>query len=170
MISLQEYKLEYKEAAVALIRGFWKAHNNYWQTIEEAEKDLAAWTAEGHKFYLICMQEKFVGFLHMGSRGGAIDWLEDLFVLPEYQRQGIGTETVRLAEELVKEYSTSVYIEAAARNDAAIHLYRRLGYDCLNTVTIRKDFPSYEYDVKSRENVLGLDFEVRTDKETALIE
>ncbi len=30
--------------------------------------------------------------------------------------------------------------EAAARNARAIRLYRRLGYGCLNTITLRKDF------------------------------
>ena len=36
-------------------------------------------------------------------------------------------------------------IEAAARNEAAIRLYRKLGYNCLNTITLRKDFPGYEF-------------------------
>lgn len=36
-------------------------------------------------------------------------------------------------------------IEAAARNEAAIRLYRKMGYNYLNTITLRKDFPGYEF-------------------------
>ena len=93
-----------------------------------------------------------------------MDWLEDLFILPEWQGHGFGSETIHQLEEIVKQYSVSLYIEAAARNEAAIRLYRKLGYDCLNTVTIRKDFPGYEYDVVRKENIHGMEFEIRKDK------
>ena len=132
---------------------------------EEAKADLRAWTGEGHRLYFITLGDAAVGLLHLGSRGGETDWLEDLFVLPDFQGRGIGTAAVRLAEELVKTYSSSLYIEAAARNEAAIRLYRRLGYDCLNTVTIRKDFPGYDYDVIREERVYGEQFEIRKDKD-----
>lgn len=91
--------------------------------------------------------------------------LEDLFILPEWQGHGFGSEAIHQLEEIVKQYSVSLYIEAAARNEAAIRLYRKLGYDCLNTVTIRKDFPGYEYDVVRKENIHGMEFEIRKDKD-----
>ena len=154
-----------KSEALKLIKGFWLAHNHYRQSDEEAEADLTAWTGEGHRLFLIEQDGQTVGLLHLGSRGAEIDWLEDLFVLPDFQGRGIGTAAVRLAEELVKTYSSSLYIEAAARNEAAIRLYRRLGYDCLNTVTLRKDFPSYQYQVLRQESVWGQTFEIRADAE-----
>ena len=66
---------------------------------------------------------------------------------------------------MVRQYSQSMYVEAAARNEAAIRLYRRLGYDCLNTVTLRKDFPGYEYDVAHTERLYGQNFEIRKDRD-----
>lgn len=164
MIKLEKYAGQEAELC-ALIRGFWLAHNAYEQTAEESRRDLALWTAEGHALYVIREDGAAVGFVHLASRGCEMNWLEDLFVLPERQGCGIGSEAVRLAEEIVRGYSESLYIEAAARNSDAIRLYRRLGYDCLNTITIRKDFPGYEYDVVSREHVCGNDFEVRRDRE-----
>lgn len=163
MVTLREYINE-EQDAVRLIQGFWLAHNQYHQTEEEARIDLKHWLGEGHRFFFITSECGLVGFLHLGSRGGRIDWLEDLFVLPEYQKKGIGTEAVRLAEEIVSGYSDSMYIEAAARNEAAIRLYRRLGYDCLNTISVRKDFPGYEYDVVRRERIYNEEFEIRRDK------
>jgi len=164
-VALAEYDAGRKDEAIRLIQGFWLAHNHYRQTQEEARADLRAWTGKGHQLYFITLGELTAGLLHLGSRGREIDWLEDLFVLPEYQGRGIGSEAVRLAEELVRRYSPSLYIEVAARNEKAIRLYRRLGYDCLNTITIRKDFPGYDYDVVRTEQVYGLDLEIRKDKE-----
>ena len=112
MTELTEYRGE-EARAVSLIQSFWKEHNGYNMPPEEAKEDLAAWTASGHAFYFICREQEPVGFLHLGSRGGKVDWLEDLFVLPTCQNQGIGSEAVRLAEEIVKAYSESMYIEAA---------------------------------------------------------
>ena len=152
------------DVACMLIQGFWKAHNGYDQPFAEAREDLAAWTAEGHLFHFILLDGEPVGFVHLGSRGAGVDWLEDLFVLPEHQRQGIGSAAVSLAEDIVSRYSESLYIEAAARNEAAIHLYRRLGYDCLNTITIRKDFTPEKYETISHETLLGQEFDVRKSK------
>lgn len=163
--ALAEYDDSREADAIWLIQGFWLTHNRYQQTEEEAKADLGVWTGTGHKLYFIVLGDTTVGLLHLGSRGGKPDWLEDLFVLPEYQGQGIGGQAVRLAEGMVRQYSQSMYIEAAARNERAIRLYRRLGYDCLNTVTIRKDFPGYDYDVVREERVYGERFEIRKDKD-----
>lgn len=164
MITLKQYTNE-KTQIIPLIQGFWKAHSHYDQSEAEALEDLQNWTKPGHMIYFIQNDAVNVGFAHLGSRGGKMDWLEDLFILPEWQGHGFGNEAIHQLEEIVKQYSVSLYIEAAARNEAAIRLYRKLGYDCLNTVTIRKDFPGYEYDVVRKENIHGMEFEIRKDKD-----
>lgn len=163
MITLKQYTNE-ENRILPLIQSFWKAHSHYDQSEEEAREDLCNWTKPGHVMFFIQSDETDVGFAHLGSRGGKIDWLEDLFIVPEQQGKGFGSEAIRLLEEIVKKYSVSLYIEAAARNEAAIQLYRKLGYDCLNTITIRKDFPGYEYDVVRKEKIHGMEFEIRKDK------
>ncbi len=162
-VTLQLFQGEEAKAA-ALIQGFWKEHNHYNQTPEEAVADLKCWTAEGHRFYFIRKDGQTVGFVHLGSRGAEIDWLEDLFVKPEFQGQGVGSAAVKLVEQEVCKYSESLYIEAAARNESAIRLYRRLGYDCLNTVTVRKDFHPDEFEAVRKENIYGAEFEIRRKK------
>ena len=69
-----------------------------------------------------------IGFVHLGNRGAKIDWLEDLFILPEYQGGGLGTQAIFQVEAIVRKYSESLYIEAAARNEGAIRLYQKLGF------------------------------------------
>lgn len=56
--------------------------------------------------------------------------------------------------------------EAAARNARAIRLYRRLGYGCLNTITLRKDFRPEEQEVIRREQLYGLPFDIKRYRET----
>lgn len=150
-----------KELAMDLIIKFWQAHNHVTPTSESAESDLKDWTKEGHKFYFIMFNGEYVGFVHLGSRGCEIDWLEDIFVLPEFQGKGIGSKAISLTEEIVKEYSESLYIEAAARNMKAIRLYQRIGYDCLNTITVRKDFHPEKREVICTEKLLNMDFNIK---------
>lgn len=150
---------------ISLIKKFWQSHNQYTPSYEEAFDDLTGWTKEGHRLYLISYNEEYVGFVHLGSRGCEIDWLEDIFVLPEFQGKEIGTCAIKLIEDIVKEYSETLYIEAAARNMRAIRLYQKIGYTCLNTITIRKDFQPEKYETVSVERIMNMDFDVKQSKE-----
>ena len=152
------------DVAVGLIQAFWQSHNQYTPSHQEALEDLSAWTAKGHCLYLISHQQTYVGFVHLGSRGCEMDWLEDIFVLPALQGKGIGSEAIRQVEAIVKAYSETLYIKAAAKNDRAVRLYHRLGYTCLNTITIRKDFRPEKYQTVGVERIMGLDLDVKQDK------
>ena len=91
--------------------------------------------------------KQVVGFLHLASRGGNIDWLKHLFVLKEYRQRKIAFSAINLAEKMVSAYSPSWYIKVAARNSRALKLYRKVGYDCLNTITIYKDFKVKDFEI-----------------------
>ena len=159
-IELIKYSNE-QGIAIDLIINFWKEHNNVIVSYEDANENLREWTKEGHILYFISVDNKYVGFVHLGSRGCEIDWLEDIFVLPKYQNQGIGTKAIQIVEEMVKEYSESLYIEVASRNINAIRLYHKIGYDCLNTLTIRKDFNLEKQEVISKEKIFDMNFKVK---------
>ena len=160
LIELKLYQNE-TDKAVNLIQDFWFSHNSYHPSKDEALADLKDWTKHGNEFYFIVKEEEFIGFIHLGSRGDQLDWLEDIFVLPEYQNQGIGSRAISLVEEIVSKYSESLFIETAARNMRALKLYRQLGYDCLNTITIRKDFSGVNHEAISTEKIANLVFEIR---------
>lgn len=157
-IRVMKYKNE-KNHMKDLIKAFWLVHNDYVQSDEESEEDLSAWTKEGHELYFIEYENEYVGFVHMGSRGCDVDWLEDIFVLPKFQGKGIGSKVIEIMEEIVKQYSTCLYMEVAMHNKKVLHLYHKLGYDVLNTVTIRKDFN--EMEEKGQETIDGLKFKVK---------
>ena len=75
-IEIRPYDGGCKAEMLSDIAAFWAAHY-LTVTPEDSEGDLKAWTAEGHELYVILAGGKEAGFLHMGSRGGACDWLEE---------------------------------------------------------------------------------------------
>ena len=83
------------------------------------------------------------------------------FIIPEFQGHGYGSEALSLIENIVKEYSESIYLEVAARNLRALKLYHKNGYTCLNTVTVRKDFEPDNFEVIEKNNIAGFDFEIK---------
>ena len=165
-VTLRPYAGE-ADAAAALIAAFWLAHSDYVQTREEALDDLRAWTAEGHRLYFLDHDGVTAGFVHLGSRGGEIDWIEELFILPEHQGRGLGAAAIDAVAELVRGYSESLYLEVAARNLRALRLYRRTGFDCLNTVTLRRDFHPEEFETVRTDELLGHSFAVRRKRAAA---
>lgn len=164
MLQLKKYHSEQTEM-LPLIQGFWLSHSDEVQTDAEALADLTQWSSEGNALYFIVAFDEVVGFLHLGSRGGGIDWLEHLYVKPEHRNKGFGSKAIACAEEIVREYSESLYIEAAARNEQAIRLYRSLGYDCLNSISIRKDFHPERFKSVRTESLYNEPFEIRKIKQ-----
>ncbi len=159
MVELKEYQQE-QDIAISLIGQFWYAHNQEAPSYEDNKENLVEWTKEGHKLYFIVYHQQIVGFVHLGSRGCEMDWLEDIFVLPDFQNRGIGTKAIALVEQLVQSYSTSLYIEASSRNIAAIRLYHKLGYNCLNTISVPKDFDD-GYRVVRKDTISDLEFIIK---------
>ena len=140
-MELKQYALADEKIMINMIKDFWKDHNGEAEDDEEARADLIKWSKEtSDRLYLIKEDDEVLGFAHLGSRGAGIDWLEHLYVKKDHRKKGVGSKAIELLEAIVKEYSISMYIEVAARNLEAMDLYHRLGYDTLNTITIRKDF------------------------------
>lgn len=159
-IHLSAYHNE-KEVLLDLIQRFWIVHNDETPSPEEALEDFHTCTGAGHQLFFIKKDSSYIGLLHLGSRGAEINWVEELFILPEYQGHGYGSMALKLAEDLVREYSDSIYLEVAAFNFRAAKLYRRNGYDCLNTVTLRKDFQPQEYKTLRTETLFDHSFEIK---------
>lgn len=159
-IHLSAYHNE-KEVLLDLIQRFWIVHNDETPSPEEVLEDFHTCTGAGHQLFFIKKDSSYIGLLHLGSRGAEINWVEELFILPEYQGHGYSSMALKLAEDLVREYSDSIYLEVAAFNFRAAKLYRRNGYDCLNTVTLRKDFQPQEYKTLRTETLFDHSFEIK---------
>lgn len=137
-IEIRHYDGSCRTEMLSDIAAFWTTHY-LTVTQEQAEEDLKAWTAEGHELYVILAGGKCVGFLHMGNRGGACDWLEDIFVREELRGRGIGGRAIELVWEMLREKGLeTMYLEVVPANEAAIRLYHRLGFTNLNTLTLNR--------------------------------
>ena len=57
-------------------------------------------------------------------------WLEDVFVEPEHRRAGVGRELMAASLERARERGCArVQLDVNERNEAALALYRSLGFD-----------------------------------------
>ena len=159
MVTLKRYQNE-SETAIPLIQAFWLHHSHADQTPGEAAEDLRAWTAPKHAFYLILRDGQAVGFLHLGSRGGPVTgWKSCLFCPPSKTRASaprpFDWQKKSSASTLTRSYRSSGPQRGRHR------LYRRLGYDCLNSITIRKDLRDTGFHCVRQEQLYGLPFEIR---------
>ena len=57
--------------------------------------------------------------------------IDDLYLLPEYQRQGIGTSVI---QKCCAESALPVFLYVFVKNQDAIRLYKRLGFEIAETV------------------------------------
>ena len=132
-VELKAYDGKCEAETLSDIAAFWTTHC-LTVTPEQAAEDLHAWTAEGHELYVIHAGGERAGFLHLGSRGGECDWLEDLFV-----REELRGRAIELAWDMLREKGLeTMYLEVVPANAAAIRLYYKLGFTNLNTLTLNR--------------------------------
>lgn len=70
--------------------------------------------------------------------GGQAVWVEELYVLPVYQGQGLGSEALRLIENYYPD-AARFRLEVEPDNESAARLYQRLGYKTLQYRQYIKD-------------------------------
>lgn len=70
--------------------------------------------------------------------GGLVVWVEELYVCPEYQGQGVGTKALALTERYYDKYAR-IRLEIEPENTGALRLYQRLGYRVLDYRQLSKE-------------------------------
>ena len=158
-VILKSYDGKAEETFLRYMAAFFLAHH---VKIDEAQarENLAEWTAAGHELYAILCDGQPAGFLHLNMRGSTVCWIEDIFVDEKLRGQGIASEAIRLAEEILRRRGvTGICMDVVPDNTSALRLYHRLGYDRLSTVTVRKDFQPFE--TERTEQIAGLQFRVK---------
>lgn len=83
------------------------------------------------EYSVIYVDDRKAGYYHFYKNKDGENELDDLYIFPEYQDQGVGSEIIKkccaLADEPVTLY---VFI----KNQRAVSLYQRLGFEIVRTV------------------------------------
>lgn len=123
-------------------------------TLEIIEKDIAG----GHSFgffhlnelrgYIVLNEEYSPEYdsLEWNDKNGTSLIVHRLSIKANCQGQGIAKQLMIFAKEYAKDNSySSIKLDAFLHNKAALHLYEKLGYINIGTVTFRKgEFNCYE--------------------------
>ena len=102
----------------------WTNYTNQPQMLEKALSHSLA-------TYLARDDEEIVGLVRLVGDGFSSVFVQDLIVLPSYQRQGIGSSLMKEALEDFKEaYQVQLATEQTEKN---VGFYRSMGFETLST-------------------------------------
>ena len=102
----------------------WTNYTNQPQMLEQAMSHSLA-------NYLARDGEKIVGLVRLVGDGFSSVFVQDLIVLPSYQRQGVGSN---LMKEALADYKDAYQIQLATeQTERNLGFYRSLGFETLST-------------------------------------
>jgi ribosomal protein S18 acetylase RimI-like enzyme len=166
MIELVMYESVYKKELILQIANLFEYHTSLIDddskldknNLEQAEKTLIDWIESDNELFIIKHKSELAGFVYISYRGDNVAWIEDIYVDEKKRNMGIATSAIKKAEEIIKSKPgyTAICFDVVPRNEKALRLYHKLGYDSLSIITVRKEL--YENKRDRKEDVLGMEF------------
>lgn len=108
-----------------------KYHDEESPAIEPVEKVRGRAEFPGRKYYFIVKDGERVGAINIGNKqrdnDNTIFYISPLFILPEYQNQGIGYAAIRKVFEMYPE-ATTWRLATILQEPANCHLYEKCGF------------------------------------------
>ena len=102
----------------------WTNYTNQPQMLEQS-------LAHSLAIYVARDGEKIVGLVRLVGDGFSSVFVQDLIVLPSYQRQGIGSA---LMKEALGDYKDAYQVQLATeQTEKTVEFYRSLGFETLST-------------------------------------
>ncbi len=125
MITIKKQEIVKLEDVLHLYQAVgWTNYTNQPQMLEQA-------LPHSLVVYLAFDGEKIVGLIRLVGDGFSSVFVQDLIVLPSYQRQGIGSSLMKEALEDYKDaYQVQLVTEQTEKN---VGFYRSLGFEDLST-------------------------------------
>ncbi|MDE6837399.1 MAG: GNAT family N-acetyltransferase [Acutalibacter sp.] len=167
-VELKEYAPSYEHDMKQDIADFFAFHGGLvgrqaearTQAEQEAMETLKSWQQGRSALYAVLCEGEYAGFLRLDYRGDQAAWIEDLYVRPDLRGRGIASQAIRRAEGIVSARPgyTAMCMDVAPRNEKALRLYYRLGYDSVSLVTLRREFGENPRDRKTE--FLGREFQI----------
>ena len=108
--------------------------------VTEGLIELKEYLDAGFPIYAARDQETYCGYMVCRMEEPCV-WVESIYVLPQYRKQGVASLLFARAEELAYEYGgETVYNYVHPNNDGMIAFLRSKGYSVLNLLEIRKPY------------------------------
>ena len=125
MITIKKQEIIKLEDVLHLYQAVgWTNYTNQPQMLEQALSHSLA-------TYLARDGEEIVGLVRLVGDGFSSVFVQDLIVLPSYQRQGIGSN---LMKEALADYKDAYQIQLATeQTEKTLNFYRSLGFKTLST-------------------------------------
>lgn len=83
------------------------------------------------KYTVIYVDDQKAGYYHFFINEDGQYEIDDLYVFPKYQHQGIGSEVINLCCASV---NAPVMLYVFIRNERAVSLYKKLGFEVIETI------------------------------------
>lgn len=96
---------------------------------------------EEQTFYLASKEDQALGFMSISEKDNQILRIEKLYLLPEYQGQGLGKKFIEFAKTLAISFDKSIIELNVNRGNKAFFFYKKMGFITLCEV----DIPYYGY-------------------------
>ena len=125
MISVRKQDVVKLEDVLHLYQAVgWTNYTNQPQMLEQALPHSLA-------VYLAFDGEKIVGLIRLVGDGFSSVFVQDLIVLPSYQRRGIGS---LLMKEALKDYKDAYQVQLVTEEtESTLGFYRSMGFEVLST-------------------------------------
>ena len=125
MISVRKQDVVKLEDVLHLYQAVgWTNYTNQPQMLEQALPHSLA-------VYLAFDGEKIVGLIRLVGDGFSSVFVQDLIVLPSYQRQGIGSA---LMKEALEDYKDAYQVQLVTdQTERTLEFYRSMGFETLST-------------------------------------
>ncbi len=158
MTELVLYEESKRQLMIYMIASFFadhfsiSEHENVEVTPERlllAEENLQDWLNEEEtRLFFIEEDSLKSGILILKTHGGSVVWIEDLYVIKEMRNHGIASRAIVLAEKYASDImkAPAICMDVIPQNEAAVKLYRSLGYDTISMVTLRKSISETKRD------------------------
>ncbi|MFS9253314.1 GNAT family N-acetyltransferase [Streptococcus infantis] len=102
-----------------------------WTNYTNQPQMLAQALTHSLSIYLACDDEKIVGLVRLIGDGFSSVFVQDLIVLPTYQRQGIGST---LMKQALSDYKDAYQVQLATeQTEKNLGFYRSLGFETLSS-------------------------------------
>ncbi len=105
-----------------------------------AREELREFLAAGYPIFAVTDGSRWVGYAVFRIEDSLL-WLEQIYVRPEYRRQGVASLLFDKAEDWVRSLGEeTVFNYVHPNNDGMIRFLRSRGYTVLNLIEIRRPY------------------------------